>query len=248
MEKDGMTGTILRHLVLMLLALPILGCAGNDHIRWTEEVKLSDGQVIEIQRHVELTESGFPVSRRGFDKYHEICYPPLGIHWKSRGAYKPDIFDIVDGKAYVHVRVDGGTQCWEQGYPKTGAIYFVWEGGRWKRITHEEFPAAAEWNLLMSSKGGSTSTDARGLITLTDKTTGKWNDLDLRLEQKRLGWRRLNESYASREGCKPYENVNTQVIYVNNALRREDCKPDAHSPAACLSIFVEDGIVGCKQN
>lgn len=68
-----------------MLALLIVGCAGtglggSDHIRWTEEVKLSDGRVIQIQRHVELTASGFPVQNRGFDKYQEICYPPLGIH------------------------------------------------------------------------------------------------------------------------------------------------------------------------
>lgn len=202
-----MTGPIVKYPALILLTLPILGCAGNDHIRWTEEVKLSDGQAIQIQRHVELTESGFPVSRRGFDKYHEICYPPLGVHWKSRGGYKPDIFDIVDGKAYVHVPVSSPSECAQQCSPETGAIYFVWEDGRWKRISHEEFPAAAEWNLLMRATGSSTSTDARGLITLTDKTTGKWNDSGLRHEQKRFGWKRVNESYFYRKGCKPYGKV-----------------------------------------
>lgn len=221
-----MSSPIVNYLALVLLALPILGCAGNDHIRWTEEVKLSDGKVIQIQRHVELTESGFPVSRRGFDKYHEICYPPLGIHWKSRGGYQPDIFDIVDGKAYVHVPVTMELPCMEQGYPETGAIYFVWEDGRWKRISHEEFPAAAEWNLLMTAKGGSTSTDARGSITLTEKTTGKWNDSGLRYEQKRFGWRRVNESYASREGCKRwpvYPKENMLNIFVQENLT--PCQP-----------------------
>ncbi len=220
-----MSSAIVKYLVFMLLVVPISGCAGNDHIRWTEEVKLSDGQVIQIQRHVELTESGFPVSRRGFDKYHEICYPPLGIHWKSRGGYKPDIFDIVDGKVYVHVPVTSEFECRQQGSPETGAIYFVWEDGRWQRITHEEFPAAAEWNLLMSAKGGSTSTDARGLITLTDKTTGKWNDSGLRYEQKRFGWRRVNESHARREGCKRWG------------------PPYAGAP---VSIFAEDGNTTCQ--
>ena len=194
---------LLKFSAIALFGLSLAACAG-DHIRWTEEVKLSDGSVIQIQRHIELTESGFPVSSRGFDKYHEICYPPLGIHWKSRGGYQPDIFDIVDGKAYVHVPVGSGVQCMEQCSPSTGAIYFVWESGRWKRISNDEFPTASEWNLLMTAKRGSTSTDARGLITMTDKASGEFSDRDLRLEKKRFGWKRINESYAYREGCMPY--------------------------------------------
>ena len=62
----------------------------------------------------------------------------------------------------------------------------------------------SEWNLLMTAKRGSTSTDARGLITITDKASGEFSDRDLRLEKKRFGWKRINESYAERKGCKPY--------------------------------------------
>lgn len=210
---------------LLCLTTSISACAG-DHIRWTEEVKLSDGKVIQLQRHVELTESGFPVQNRGFDKFQEICYPPLGIHWKSKGGYQPDIFDIVDGKAYVHVPVTMELPCMEQGYPQTGAIYFVWEDGRWKRISHEEFPAASEWNLLMQTKRGSTSADPQGFITIADKTTGNWKDSSLRFEQKRLGWKRVNESYASREGCKRWPVYRKEGIL--NIFVQEDlntCQP-----------------------
>lgn len=77
-------------LIDLCAGLTLVGCAGiglgGDHVRWTEEVKLSDGKVIQIQRHGELTESGFPAQKRGLDKYHEICYPPMNIHWKSRAA------------------------------------------------------------------------------------------------------------------------------------------------------------------
>lgn len=197
-------------LIDLCAGLILVGCAGvglgGDHVRWTEEVKLSDGRVIEIQRHVELTDSGFPVQQRGFNKFHEICYPPMGIHWKSMGGYLPDIFDIVDGKAYIHVPVSSQAECYQQGSPATGAIYFVWESGHWKRITHEEFPAASEWNLLLQVKGGHSKYDPKGKVTIEDKTTGEHNDLSLRLEQKRLGWKRVNNSYARRDGCKPYSN------------------------------------------
>ncbi|OGT02210.1 MAG: hypothetical protein A2Z65_01995 [Gallionellales bacterium RIFCSPLOWO2_02_58_13] len=193
--------------LILTAVMAATGCAGvsvgSDHIRWTEEVKLSDGSVIQIQRHVELAESGFPVQRRGFNKYYEICYPPMGIHWKSRGGYQPDIFDIVEGKAYMHVPVTSQAECYEQGSPETGAIYFVWENSQWRRIEHDEFPARSEWNLLMSIKAahGHEKNDPRGIISLEDKELRQTSAL---LEQKRFGWIRVNESYARRDGCKPY--------------------------------------------
>ncbi|MCA3133160.1 MAG: hypothetical protein ING76_01445, partial [Rhodocyclaceae bacterium] len=100
-------------LIALCASLSLTGCVSilGDHVRFTEEVKLSDGKVIVIQRHAELTASGFPVDGRGFYKYHEICYPPMNIHWKSKGGYRPDIFDIVDGKAYMHVPISGCRIC-----------------------------------------------------------------------------------------------------------------------------------------
>lgn len=190
------------------VALLLAGCAGagiggNDHIRWTEEVKLSDGRVIQIQRHVEQGASGFPVQSKGAYLYHEICYPPLGIHWKSKGAYKPDIFDIVDGKAYMHVPVTSQLECYEQGSPATGAIYFVWESGKWKRISYEEFPAKSEWNLTMSSSSNSRQMREMGNHVPWEGKLRKLED-SLFIDQQRFDWKRVNESYARREGCKPY--------------------------------------------
>jgi hypothetical protein len=201
----------------------------GDHIRWTEDVKLSDGKIIQIQRHVELTSSGFPVQRRGFDKYQEICYAPLKLHWKSRGGYQPDIFDIVDGKAYMHVPVASQYECDQQGNPFPNALYFVWENNHWKRIRHEEFPSSAEWNLLMQTKRGSPSTDPQGHITTQDKSTGNWNDWTIRAEQKRFGWKRINESYYYREGCTQWGKTSTEL------------KPDA------VSIFINDGKNTCQR-
>lgn len=224
-------------LVLCVLAPSLAACAG-DHVRWTEEVKLSDGKVIQIQRHTELTAPVFPVSSRGLDKFHEICYPPLGLHWKSRGAYQPDIFDIVDGKAYVHVPVTASVQCAEQCSPTTSAIYFVWEAGQWKRITHDEFPAASEWNLLMWTSGGTKATDPRGLITLINKTTHEyWSDSGLRFEQKRFGGKRVNEFYSSQEGCKRYEKV---------CCVDETCQYATTQPADPISIFYKDASNTCQ--
>lgn len=216
-----------RMICLALFGASLAACASND-VRWTEEVKLSNGQVIQIQRHVELTESGFPTQRRGLDRYQEICYPPMNIHWKAKAGYKPDIFDIVDGKAYMHVPLGACAECAAHGYPSPNALYFVWDNRQWRRIRHEEFPEKSEWNLLMQTKGGSSETDPQGLITIEDKTSGKWTDSALRLDQKRSGWRRVNEDYYSREACR----------------KCGPSGPDATS--AATRIFINDGKNSCQ--
>ena len=215
---------------LCLFALSgVFSARASNDIRWTEEVKLSDGRVIQIQRHVELTDSGFPAQKRGFDKYQEICYPPMNIHWKSKGGYQPDIFDIVDGKAYMHVPVTAAAECNEQGYPSTGALYFLWDHGQWRRIAHEEFPEASEWNLLMQTSRGSSEMDPKGLITIDDKTAGKWTDSTLRYDKKRFGWWRVNESSARREGCRRWG-------------------PSTSDRASgTVELFVSDGKNGCQR-
>ena len=219
--------TLAQMLCLIALSAAVTASAGDD-IRWTEEVKLSDGRVIQIQRHVELTESGFPAQKRGFDKYQEICYPPMNIHWKSKGGYQPDIFDIVDGKAYMHVPISDCEKCRLHGFPVTNALYFVWNSGQWKRIRHEEFPQASEWNLLMQTSRGSTETDPQGLITIEDKTTCKWTDSTLRYDKKRFGWRRANEGGKGIGRCKA-------------------CRNERISTNASPEILMNDGKSACQR-
>lgn len=224
---------------LSIVACAGSGLGGSEHARWTEEVKLSDGKVIQIQRHVEI---GAPMGRledRGSPRYHEICYPPMGIHWKSRPGYKPDIFDIVGGKAYIHVSVSSQLQCYEQGSPATGAIYFVWENETWQRITHDEFPAASEWNLMMQVSRGPSKNDPKGLITIEGKTTGRRQDNSLRLEQERLGWKRVSESFAERTGCKPYYS-NVPVGCADASCTR------VIEGATPISIFFDDNRNTCQ--
>jgi hypothetical protein len=189
--EDGRMRALLKTLWLLWLSAALTAFAGND-IRWTEEVKLSDGRIIQVQRRTELTESGFPVQKRGFYKYHEICYPPMGIHWKSKPGYRPDIFDIVDGKAYVHVPITGCTECMLLGYPASDALYFVWEEGRWRRIAHEQFPENSVWNMVISVSSNSARIEKlNGFVAWEDKL--KIFENSLHYEQKHRGWKRVNE-------------------------------------------------------
>lgn len=211
-------------LVILATALSVTACAANE-IKWTEEVKLSDGRVIQLQRKVELTESGFPVQERGLIKNYEMCYAPMNVRWKSGQGFRPDIFDIVDGKAYVHVPIYGCASCYLFGYPKTDAIYFVWNNGEWKQIKHEEFPAKSEWNLLMSltAPAGHESDDPRGVVTLKDK---EQRQSDLRIEQQKKGWKRVNESGKGIGRCNACRNVTVHMTGTPEVLinDQQTCK------------------------
>ena len=191
-----LTSRVLRrrvHSVVLTVSLstaPILGaCAPTEH-KWTEEVELHDGKVVQLKRRVELTTTGFPVQKRGHAAYHEFCYPPMHIYWKSKPEYRPESFDIVGGRAYAKVSLGDCTSCMLQGYPETGALYFVWGPGSWTRIEHKDFPVQIRINLLLTPIQANPQDDAHGLVTLADKEK---LDMSIRYELKVTRAKGLNE-------------------------------------------------------
>jgi hypothetical protein len=193
----------------VLLALLLTGCASvyaekHPVIEWSEDVKLSDGRIIQLKRKTELTKSGFPLQKRGFYKSHSYCYEPMRIQWTTYGGLKPDIFDIVDGKAYLHLPISGCFTCEKYDYPETRALYFVWEDDHWTRIEHDAFPEQSEWNLLIDPKGFVPEDDAKGHLTVAQKRA---RDSSLSYYQNRDGWRRINESHYRKNACEKCRNV-----------------------------------------
>lgn len=187
--------------------LAVGGCTGEE-IKWTEEVQLHDGRVVQLKRKTEIGASGFPAQKRGLDHFYEFCYAPMGMHWKMRPPYMPDIFDIVDGKAYLHVPISGCTECQLQEYPESNALAFVWENGTWKKVSYDRFPIALRWNLLRNDKGGEEKYDARGLVTLIHKAS---RDYGLLQNQKYKGWTRISQDkdYPRCTKCKESGRVQT---------------------------------------
>ncbi len=120
---------------IVLAGAPMPALCAPTEIDWSEEVKLHDGKIIVVKRHEELGRTGLPLANRGARKYWLFCYAPMNIIWKSKPDYFPEVFDIVDGKAYVRVSIGSCESCMLHGYPETNALYFVWEGGRGRRST-----------------------------------------------------------------------------------------------------------------
>lgn len=148
---------------------------GMTTLVWDEEVKLHDGRVILVKRREASGGGGFPVSGmnpRGLVQYYEFCYPEMGVYWKSKGGprYQPEILDIVDDKVYVMVPVTGSETCMFHDYPATNAIYFVWEGGGWKKIPYEQFPKEIRrTNLLLRPWGIKPAGDVHGRLRVEMK-------------------------------------------------------------------------------
>lgn len=156
--------------LIALTAAPLLAACDPSSLTWDEEVKLHDGKTIFIKRREDITASGFPTGNRGITKSYEFCYKPMGLYWKSKGMYQPEIFGIVDGKAYVKVPVHGPELCMLQGYPATNAIYFTWENNAWKKIPYEQFPKEVRrTNLLLRAFSRDGKDDVPGLVTVEQK-------------------------------------------------------------------------------
>jgi len=155
---------------VLLAGTPILAIGAPTSIDWSEEVKLHDGKIIVIKRHEELGASGLPLAHRGARKFWQFCYTPMGIHWKSKPDYFPEVFDIVNGKAYVRVTINNCELCMLHGYPETTALYFAWEGGAWKKIDYKDFPSGLRYNMLNGTHyDDDGSRDVRGLVTIAQK-------------------------------------------------------------------------------
>ncbi len=153
----------------ILSTFSLTGCA-SDEIKWTEEVRLHDGSIVQVKRRTELSESGFPTQQRGFPKYFELCYLPLNVHWKSRSEYRPTVFDIVNGKPFVKVPIRGCTECSLQAFPLSDALYFSWIGGEWTKVEEDEVLRGLPFNLLESFYASNNkSRDAQGLVSLIEK-------------------------------------------------------------------------------
>lgn len=195
-------------------------------IKWTEEVQLHDGKVIQLKRVDERGRSGFPVQGRGFPKSYEFCYLPMNIYWKSKPEYRPETFEIVAGKAYAKVTLGGCFECRDHGYPETNAIYFHWTGSDWKQIAHAEYPKGVRLNLLMSpSTDDDGSHDVRGLVTLTEKEK---LDFGMLTTMKARGISGLNEPPYKERTCQQCKAIQSDgrppsaEVFLSSS--RKDCE------------------------
>lgn len=232
MKRIGIIGSypsclyhLCRGLIASFLLLPILGGCAPTELDWSEQVKLHDGRIIVVKRHEELGFSGFPLNKRGRRKFWEFCYAPMGIQWKSKPEYFPEVFDIVNGEAYVKVSLGGCETCMLQGNPETGALYFLWENNAWKKIAFKDFPSGLRYNMLnVTHLDDDGSGDARGLVTIAQKEERDSNIYYfMRINPEIMG---LNETVSRSDLCRKcnYRIETNSTADVFLPLSSKDCK------------------------
>ncbi|MEQ7925942.1 hypothetical protein ABQW55_004435 [Xanthomonas citri pv. malvacearum] len=133
--------------VALMSAAVLCGCSNKDTMRWKEQVWLSDGRRIDVDRYSVALKSGFPNSTDGPPIYQEITYAPLGVHWSAKSGAKgvPEMlsFDIVDGSAYLVV-VTERLEEFCAGKPKGTYLMSVyrWCNSKMQEINQHEAPIA----------------------------------------------------------------------------------------------------------
>lgn len=139
-------------LALVVVGAGLLRVAGG-RLSWTEEVRLSDGRTIVVDRSNRYDDVGWtkPASSGLFQRARlAFATPRPIIHLKDwEGSAQPLILDVRDGKAYLVAIVTSYSGVEEFGKPDPGYVAFVFSGDHWKRIDLKDLPSGLSVNLLV---------------------------------------------------------------------------------------------------
>ena len=145
------------------------GCA--DTVTWREEIKLSDGRVIEVtqKRRYEGVYTGQDVGSAVREAWLTFRLPEFGsqnITWHEN--LKPRILNLDNGKLYVVGSPPTEMEFRQYGKPKPAYIGFRYEAGTWLRIPFADIPMTIyDTNLWIENVPPNRS----GRISFTDKAT-----------------------------------------------------------------------------
>jgi hypothetical protein len=131
-----------------LLAATFLSGCGNDVAKWSEEVALSDGRTVVLERRAERGGRQLVSGERGAVESWELCYAPRKVYWKSDKEFRPSAFEMSGDQAFVKVLLHDCDACKAAGSPADSAAYFAHRGGKWVPVTAAEFPGK-RWKNLM---------------------------------------------------------------------------------------------------
>ncbi len=174
-------------LLTLLLALSVVtGCdkasesapqamfdCRTDVAEWREDVRLHDGQIVQVWRRATACAGGFPSASRGRDLEFELRYEPMRIHWRGAASRQPVAFEIFDGVPYLVLYMMDRKSCNGQPPDRYVAQFLKWENGSWIEVPQADFRVEkALLNLHAGYWGHTAASDAKGLIGLDAKYTG----------------------------------------------------------------------------
>lgn len=121
---------------------------------WSEEVQISNGQVMLVKRGETRVRAGEPGRGAGwlFDTgWIEVEITDVGkVRWE--GALSPLVLDFTNSGEWYLLGIVGSWRGWKNyGLPEHKSyVAFVLRGARWERIPFDTFPKAFTPNLLAS--------------------------------------------------------------------------------------------------
>jgi len=167
----------MRYLILAVFSVMTFSACGQsiDTAEWTEEVRLSDGSIVQVWRKERAYSYGFPNAERGGLVSWAFEYPPKKARWendfKASGRREPISFDLSDGAPYLVVLVSNRAFCLSRPPDEYTVQLLRWQGGRWNEVPQAQAPLDRMlMNLAPNPWGRTTTDDFSGLIRLADKT------------------------------------------------------------------------------
>lgn len=154
-------------IALLLLGVASIAEAGipflSKTISWDEEVLLSDGQVITVQRTVTyglLVNDTHLFGERGGGAPEKqtihFFYNGRRIGWEFSNpsndyVMMPDIFGFINDMPILVLPAYGWKPCSTYDFPREGLVAFGYQDGHWNRIAINKLPITLKVNLLRNT-------------------------------------------------------------------------------------------------
>lgn len=150
-KQNGMMKRLTKLGLILLLGSTISACSSS--MRWKEEVKLHDGQIVIEERYVKL--GGYlyldSTERTSLDETATFIMPKTQkrIVWKSDfrdSEPEPNSlnmirFDVVNGTPYLATYPAGCISYNKWGRPNPPQVFFKYASDQWQRIMPDELPS-----------------------------------------------------------------------------------------------------------
>jgi hypothetical protein len=158
-----------RKILALAVSVPASACAGGiDTAEWLEQVKLHDGQFIDVSRRARRQRSGFPSARRGVIIDYQLTYKQA--HWRGEWNRIPGSFEVFDGVPHLMVFVGDPVTCSRKLPEEYAALFFKYVSDSWIEVSQKDFPtSAALVNLVEDFWGHTSSEDPRGKLSWAQK-------------------------------------------------------------------------------
>lgn len=144
---------ILGVIALLMSALVVSSCWKRGGERWTEDVRLQNGEVILVQREFRYGDSGEASLSHGPLGWASMDFEYRGIkyHWEARYVWPKALQIDPEGRFYVVATIPYCHSWHALGEPKSYYWVMRFESGRWVVVPLQAIDVKTPFNLALNS-------------------------------------------------------------------------------------------------